>query len=276
MPFTDPAINEAHIYYEIAGEGATVVLLHAGIADSRMWEPQIAALAEHYRVIRYDLRGYGQTTAPAMPYSHHEDLRALLDQLGVERAVVIGCSNGGRVAMNFALSYPERTAGLGMICSTPGGFRFEGEATPLDHEIDAAWEAGDYETTSRLETQLWVVGTRRPSSAVPAAILDLVAEMNLNAINKEVAGVGKESGILPPAIERLEELALPVLVLVGEYDQPASFQASNVMLGRIAGARTVVIPDAAHLPNIEQPEFFNRILLQFLASIKDLPASPSA
>ncbi len=267
MPFTDPPINGARIYYETAGTGTPLVLLHAGIANSRMWDAQFEALAQHYRVIRYDLRGYGQTTAPAQPYSHHDDLRALLDQLGVERAILIGSSNGGRAAMNFALAYPQRAAGLIMVCSTPGGFKYEGESPPIWEEIITAFEAGDLETTARLETQLWVVGTRRQPEDVPAVIRDLVTEMDLIALTKEVAGVGDEKGVEPPAAGRLDELHLPVLVLVGEMDSPATFAAGNLMLGLIAGARTVVISETAHLPNMERPDEFNRVVLDFLRDV---------
>ncbi len=267
MPFTDPPINGARIYYEIAGEGLPVVLLHAGIANSRMWDAQFAALAQHYRVLRYDLRGYGQTTAPAMAYSHHDDLNALLDQLGIDRAVLIGSSNGGRAAMNFALAYPQRAAGLVMVCSTPGGFRFEGAPPPIYDQISAAFEAGDLETTARLEMQLWVVGARRQPGEVPAAIRDRVTEMNLIALKNEVAGVGDESGVEPPAAKRLDELHLPVLVLVGELDSPATFAAGNLMLGLIAGARTVVISGTAHLPNMERPDEFNRLVFDFLRDV---------
>src|SRR5215216_7930834 len=91
------AVNGTRIYYEAAGEGEPLVLVHAGIADSRMWEGQIAAFAERYRVIRYDLRGFGKTEMVEGPFSHHEDLRGLLDFLGVRRTHLVGCSMGGGV-----------------------------------------------------------------------------------------------------------------------------------------------------------------------------------
>lgn len=267
MPFTESSLNGAKFYYELAGEGLPVVLLHAGIADSRMWEDQFNALSKHCRVLRYDLRGYGQTTADGSSYTHHTDLKALLDQLGIDRAVLIGCSNGGRAAMNFALTFPERTAGLVMVCSSPEGFEFERAPSPLRDAINAAFDAGDLETTARLETQLWVVGARRKPEEVPAAIRDQVYEMNLIALTKEVAGVGDEGDIEPPAAERLDELHLPTLILIGELDSPVSFAAGNLMLGLIAGARTVVIPNTAHLPNMEQPDLFNQIVLDFIQNL---------
>lgn len=257
-------INGARMYYETAGAGAVVVLLHAGIADQRMWDAQFEALAERYRAIRYDLRGYGQTEAPAMSYAHHEDLRALLDHLGVERAALIGCSNGGRVALNFALSYPARTSALVMVCSSPGGFKYEGEAPPLWEQIVAAFEAGDLERTSELETELWAVGRYRPPDQVDAGIRDLVKAMNLIALQKEVAGVGEEQDFAPSAVERLGEIVAPMLIVIGEVDSPAIHEAGKLMMAQIAGARSVVIPDTAHLPNMERPDEFNRATLDFL------------
>ena len=105
-------INGARMYYEVAGAGATVTLIHAGIADTRMWDAQFAALAGRYRVIRYDQRGYGQTTAPTMPFSRVDDLEALLDQLGVERTALIGCSMGGTLALDYTLTHPEQVTAL--------------------------------------------------------------------------------------------------------------------------------------------------------------------
>src|ERR1051326_2810020 len=124
MPFAD--VNGAHIYYESSGSGDAVVFVHAAVADSRMWSGQVEAFAQKYRVIRPDLRGFGQTTAPPMKFTHHDDLKALLDALGVtEPLAMIGCSNGGRVAMNFTLANPDRVTRLVMVCSAPGGFEPE-------------------------------------------------------------------------------------------------------------------------------------------------------
>src|SRR5579871_2969739 len=122
MPFAD--VNGAHIYYESDGSGDAVVFVHAAVADSRMWAGQIAAFSQNYRVIRPDLRGFGQTTAPPMKFTHHDDLKALLDAIGVGKvAAIIGCSNGGRVSMNFTLANPDRVDKLVMVCSGPGGFQ---------------------------------------------------------------------------------------------------------------------------------------------------------
>ncbi len=262
MPYTE--INGANLYYETAGSGAAVVLLHAGIADQRMWNDQVAPLSQKYRVVRYDLRGFGQTTAPAEPFAHHEDLRALLDQLGIERAAVIGCSNGGRVAMNFTLAYPDRVSALAMVCSAPGGFKFGGESPALWKQVVDAFESGDMEKTSRLETQLWAAGPERDPALVDQRVLDLVYEMNLIALKNEVAGGGEEQPFTPPAVERLGEIRVPVLSVVGEMDSPVTLEAGKIMAQGIAGVKQVIMPNTAHLPSMEHPDEFNRIVLGFL------------
>lgn len=269
MPYTD--INSAHIYYETKGDASpsseVVVFLHAGIADRRMWDEQVDAFAQQHRVVRYDLRGFGLTEAPAMAYSHHEDLRALLDQLGIERTALVGCSNGGRVAMNFALAYPERVSALVMVCSSPSGFKFEGESPPLWDEIIKAFDDGDLEHTSELETRLWAVGLYRQPEQVDPKILDLVKDMNLISLQKETA-IGEEQPVTPLAVERLGDIHAPTLIVIGAVDSPVIHEAGKLMEQQIAGARKVVIADTAHLPSMERPDEFNRLVLDFLQAHK--------
>lgn len=267
MPFAD--INGANIYYDLEGEGDPVVFLHAGIADSRMWNNQFAVFAQQYRVLRYDLRGFGQTTVtePA-PFTHHDDLHALMNHLGIERATLIGCSNGGRAAMNTLLAYPDSALALVMVCSSPGGFKFDGESPALWEEAVAAFDSGDLEKTSRLETQLWAVGPQRSPDAVPQAVLDLVYDMNLIALKNEVAeNTGEEQSMSPPAVERLAEIQVPVLVIVGEDDSPVTHASGNFMEATLADVKKVLMPNTAHLPSMEHPTDFNRIVLEFLDSL---------
>jgi pimeloyl-ACP methyl ester carboxylesterase len=264
MAYAD--INGARMYYETAGAGETVALLHAGIADRRMWDAQVEVLAQHYRVIRYDLRGYGQTTAPAMTYSHVDDLRALLAHLGVERTALIGCSKGGTVALDYLLTYPDMATALVMVCSSPGGFPFEGEPPPLIQALIAAREAHDLEKMAELATQLWGVGANRAPERVDAGFRALVYEMTLIGFRNQAAGLGKEQEIAPSAVGRLGEVRMPTLVIDGAEDEPATHQAGEFMAEQTAGARRVVMPDAAHLPSLEHPDAFNRILLDFLTA----------
>lgn len=266
MPFAE--INGANLYYELAGEGDPVVFLHAGIADSRMWNDQFEVFAQQYRVLRYDLRGFGQTTVtnPAA-FTHHEDLHALMNHLGIERAVLIGCSNGGRVAMNTVLAYPDSASALVMVCSSPGGFKIDAESPAIWKQIVEAYDAGDIEKTARLEAQLWAVGPERSPDTVDSKVLDLVYEMNMIALRNEFAGFGEEQSMSPPAVERMSEIQVPVLAVVGEDDAPVTSAAGVFMETNIAGANQVRMPNTAHLPSMEHPAEFNRIVLEFLDAL---------
>lgn len=263
-------INGARLYYEAAGDasptGETITLIHAGVADHQLWDGQFDVLAERCRVIRYDLRGFGKTTAPAMPYSHVDDLHALLAHLGVERTALIGCSMGGTAALDFLLIYPTMATALVMVCSSPSGFPFEGEPPPLIKELIAAQQADDLEKMARVATQLWGVGANRKPEQVDQKVRDLVYETSLTGFRNQAAGLGEEQHISPPANQRLNEVRVPTLIIDGAEDEPATHKAGEYMAQHIAGARRVIIADAAHVPSLERPDEFNRILFDFLNS----------
>jgi pimeloyl-ACP methyl ester carboxylesterase len=203
-----------------------------------------------------------------MEYSHIDDLRALLDHLGIQCAALIGCSNGGRVAMNFTLAHPERVTALVMVCSGPGGFKYTGESPALWTEVVKAYESGDMERTSRLEAQLWAAGPDRDPSLVDQRMLELVYEMNLIALKNEET-VGKEKPFTPPAVERLGEIRVPTLVIVGEMDSPVTIEAGKIMEQGITSVKRVNMPETAHLPSMEHPQQFNAIVVEFLEQALD-------
>ncbi len=161
------SINGATLYYELVGEGEPLVLVHAGIADSRMWDAQIEVFAQRYRVIRYDMRGFGRTSMVEGPYSHHEDLRGLLDFLDVRWAHLLGCSMGGATVLDFALRYPEKVGALVLVGSAVSGFEGDFEPPGQWNELVAADEAGDLGRGSELEVQIWVDGPGRRPEDVP-------------------------------------------------------------------------------------------------------------
>ena len=258
-------VNGASIHYEILGQGDPLVLVHAGIADGRMWEPQMEAFSQRYGVIRYDMRGFGATPAVEEPYSHHDDLRGLLGHLGVERASFVGCSMGGGAVLDFTLEYPEAVAALVLVCSAVGGFDPGVEPPKEWDDLVAADEAGDLERVSELEVRMWVDGPRRGPGAVDPKVRDLVRVMNLIALQNEAAELGEELALEPPAADRLHEIQAPTLIIAGDLDQPRTIRAADLLARSIPEASKVVMPGTAHLPNMERPEEFNRIVLDFLA-----------
>ncbi len=256
-------IDGAKLYYEVAGAGETVTLIHAGIADTRMWDPQVAALTPHYRVIRFDQRGYGQTTADHAPFSRVDDLAALLDQLGVERTALIGCSMGGTLALDYTLTHPEQVSALVTIAGDPSGYMPEGAPPPLLMKLIEASQRGDLEGMAQAAVLIWGAGENRQPEQVDQRVRDLIYAMSLIGFRNQ-GSLGEERGIEPPAIERLGEVHVPTLVIDGAEDYPTTHTAGKLMASGISGARRVVIADAAHLPGLERPDEVNRLLLDFL------------
>jgi pimeloyl-ACP methyl ester carboxylesterase len=261
-------VNGARMYYEVVGEGEPLVLVHAGIADSRMWEGQITAFADRYRVIRYDMRGFGRTEMVEGSFSHHEDLRGLLDALDVEQAHLVGCSMGGGAVLAFALEYPQRVGNLVLVGSAVGGFGPDFDPPAQWDEILAAEEAGNLERVSELEVQVWVDGPERSPEDVDDSVRDLVREMNLIALRNEALELGEEWPPEPPAADRLPDVQAPTLLIVGDEDQPRVFAAADLLEKELPNVRKVIMHGTAHLPNMERPEEFARIVLDFLQDFR--------
>jgi pimeloyl-ACP methyl ester carboxylesterase len=267
-------VNGAAIHYDALGAGHPLVLVHAGICDRRMWAPQLAPFAAHFRVIAYDLRGYGQTAIPDGPYSHVADLLGLMDALALQQAHLLGCSRGGATALDLALAQPERVSALVLVSSGPSGYKPPQPVaqSPQWPAVIAAFDAGDLERAAELEVQVWVDGPTRAPDQVPAPIRDLVREMDLRAMRYEVAAEGKAQPQEPerPAAGRLGEVRAPMLVMWGDVDAPITLSSSPALAAGIPGARSVIMSGAAHLPNLEQPDKFNQIVLEFLAAAEKL------
>jgi pimeloyl-ACP methyl ester carboxylesterase len=264
-------INGAQLYYEVAGEGDPLVFVHAGVADSRLWDDQFPVFAEKYRVVRYDMRGYGKSEPVDVEFSHREDLYALLKFLEVERAHLVGCSMGGGFSMDIAIHHPDMAASLTMVCSGPGGLELdvpENDLAPLFEAAGEAWKARDLDKTAEIETRIWFDGAARTPEAVDPVKRAKALDMNRIALGHEVKGLGKNKPPLKPgAGERLAELQIPVLVIVGALDTPYLIAAADYMLAHIGNCRKVVIENTAHLPSLEHPNEFNRILSEFLNSL---------
>jgi pimeloyl-ACP methyl ester carboxylesterase len=259
----DATINGARIHYQRSGVGFPVLFIHAGIADSRMWEPQAKAFANQFDMIRPDMRGFGDSELPPKPYSTRSDLIGLLDHLGVSRAHVVGCSMGGTAAIDLALERPDRVERLVLVASGVSGSNLGESDAALFAEVEAADKAGDLEAVNRAEVRVWVDGPRRPEGSAPAAVRNLVLEMNERALQSDWT-LAEHLTLEPPAITRLGDISAPTLVIVGDEDVPHAFANANVITSKVPGARKVIIKAAAHLPNLERPEEFNRVLLAFL------------
>ncbi len=261
---TIPA-GAALLSYEDAGSGDPLVLLHAGVADRRMWEQQIPAFAASFRVISYDLRGYGNSSLPDEPFAPHDDLLAVLDGLGIGRAHILGISMGGTVALDFALSHPDRLASLIVCGSTPSGTSATPDIRTGWDAVGALLEAGKVEEAIELELQMWVDGPFRNPDQVDPGVRERVREMDALAFARAMAEPEPEVLRLdPPAVGRIGEIRAPALILVGGLDYPQKVEVATVISQEISGAQLAVIHGTAHVPNMEAPAEFNRLVLDFL------------
>ncbi|MCU1523497.1 MAG: hypothetical protein JWO18_391 [Microbacteriaceae bacterium] len=270
MPHLD--VDGAQLYYETDGHisSPALLLLHAGIANLRMWDPQVPALATDHFVIRFDTRGYGQTNTEDVEFSNREDALDLLDHLGVQKATMVGCSRGGGIAIDLALEHPDRVAGLLTIGSGPSGFP-ELELTPEEDDLfdrlDVAFEAADWNTLYDLEVQLWCIGpTRNAADLDPGFVATAYA---LNRAN--IAHVAERPipiPLEPPAYDRLGDITVPTMVTVGEQDLSAALTQYEYLRSAIPGADGATFRDSAHLPSVEHPEAFHMMLTDWLTRHK--------
>lgn len=256
-------IGGAKFYYETYGGGRPLVLVHAGIADRRMWDGQVEAFARHFQVIRYDRRGFGRTEMVAGAYSHHDDLYRLLEFLGVGRCCLLGASQGAKTVVDFTLEHPEMAEALVLAAPAVGGFSSDGERPRQWDELEEADGRGDVARVNELELQIWVDGPRRTPEQVDPNVRELVREMNLIALTAPT-DLGVEQELEPAAFGRLGEVRVPVLIIAGRLDTPRTLAAADLLGSGIPGARKVLIEGAAHLPNMERPGEFNRHVLAFL------------
>ena len=258
-------VNGAQLYYEVAGAGQPLILLHAGVADGRMWDEQFASFAQQYRTIRYDLRGFGRSAMPEGRFSHHDDLAGLLNCLELEQAIVVGISFGGKVAIDFALAHPERVARLILGAPSVGGTQPSEHMLQFWDEEETAVERGDLEPAVELNLRLWVDGIYRQPEEVNTGVRQKVGQMQREIFQMEMPEDVEEMRLDPAANGRLAEIAAPTLVLVGDLDLPEKVEQAAWLAEQIPNAQQAIIPGVAHMLNMEKPALFNQLVLDFLA-----------
>jgi 3-oxoadipate enol-lactonase len=261
-------VNGAQLYYDIAGAGQSVVFIHAGIADSRMWNAQFEAFAQRYRVLRYDHRGMGKSSMPPGPFSLRDDLDALVRHFNMAPAVLIGCSMGGGAELDCALEHPDVARALVLVGAGVSGspLKPSEEMNKLWEQVDELAGKGNLDGANEIELRMWVDGMRRTPDQVDPAVRALVREMNLASFTRdEEHKQGQSQPLQPPAYGRLGEIQVPTLVIVGADDQPLIVQTADILASQIPGARKVVMEGLAHVPNMEKPAEFNQIVVGFLA-----------
>jgi 3-oxoadipate enol-lactonase len=253
-------VNGTQLYYEVAGTGDTVVFIHGLGADRRVWDAQFAVFAEHYRVLRYDVRGHGKSAVPTSErYSHADDLKALLNNFGIVRAHLIGQSMGGEIALNAALNYPECVRSLVLVDSALGGYQWSDEWNaswmPIFTAAITQGKAGILELV--LKHPLLAFTMKNP--AVNPLLTQIMSEYSAwHFLNADPVQHPE-----PPATQRLDQVRVPTLIIVGEHELP-DFHAIAAKLKQILGSTCTVLEGYGHVVPMEAPNRFNELVLEFL------------
>ncbi|EME56032.1 alpha/beta fold hydrolase [Amycolatopsis decaplanina] len=258
-------VENGELAYEIRGEGDPVILLHGGILDSRMWDAEMTALERRHTAIRYDARGHGESSTPTERFRHYEDLRELMIALEFPRASLVGLSGGGRIAVDFALTYPDLVENLVLVAT---GLSAMVAKDPFvleqNKKLEEAGARGDLPAAIEAILRMWVDGPRRAPANVDQRVRRLCQEMYTQTVVRHgLAGFTLMDELR--AIERTGELTPRTLTLVGDLDSSDIVAIADQIESEARDARKLVVPGAAHMINLEKPAEFSRILLDFLA-----------
>jgi pimeloyl-ACP methyl ester carboxylesterase len=262
-------VNGTRLYYEVTGSGQALILIHGFSTDCRQWKDQVEFFASHYKVICYDMRGFGKSAVPlpSVKYSHAEDLKALLDYLDVRKAHILGHSFGGRVSIAFAILYPERT--LSMIGADPALEGYNSNDPDFQEVfawIDRVWTAGakhGVEAAKKLRIQFspLVLAIKNPDVAHP--LIQMIEEYSgWHWINED-----PYQPLDPAAFNQLEKFLSPTLLIIGELNPSAFHLVADIMTRKISNCRREIVSGVAHMLNMEDPQQFNSKLFAFLQDL---------
>jgi 3-oxoadipate enol-lactonase len=256
------------LYREETGKGPVLVLLHAGICDSRMWEPQWEAFSESYRTIRVDLRGYGRSPLDGVRRSFAGDVADVLAEMAIDRAMFVGCSIGGQIALELALARPGLVDRVILVGAGLPEHERSDFMKLADAREEAALDGGDIAQAVRIALDLWVAGPHRRIDDVAPEVRSAVAEMLRHAyelqlpLHKEL----HDDLLVPDVRRRLHEVEAEALVVVGQDDVEDMQVIADQLVSELPSVRRTVIGDAAHLVSMERPREFNPLALDFLAA----------
>jgi pimeloyl-ACP methyl ester carboxylesterase len=264
-------VNDTELYYDVAGAGHSLTLAHGLLLDRTSWNDQFGAFARQYHVVRYDLRGWGDSAQEqAEPlFSPRQDLLSLLDYLNIHKIYLLGLSGGGTVALDFTLEHPDAVDGLILVASGLSGYplRMTESIQAFIGQYYGALQRKDIASAVEATVRFWTDGPRRRPEQVNAQARARITDIATRHIQQHGDLLAHQRHMLPlepPAIHRLAEVKAPTLIVVGDLDTPETLEIADMLERGIAGAKKSVIPGTAHHPHMEKPEEFNRIVMNFL------------
>ncbi|MBK9125272.1 MAG: alpha/beta hydrolase [Chloroflexi bacterium] len=268
---TSIILDDITLFHDVSGDGEPVVLLHAGICDHRMWDPQWPTLTEKYRAVRLDLPGCGQSTLPPHAFAYHDIVLRLMDHLAIDRAVLIGASFGGSVALDVALAAPDRVRGLILAAPAVGGAITGWEVDAFGDQEDALIDSGDLDAAAQLNVDFWLVGQHRAAKDVNPALRQAVFTMQRGSFDVPVPEGCRSIKLDPPATTRLREIMAPTLVIGGLLDTPSFVDLARRAAHEIPNAQLWERPNTAHLPTYEDPDPATVRILEALSQFTGTP-----
>jgi 3-oxoadipate enol-lactonase len=261
------AVPGSSLYYEAAGQGPPLILLHAGSLDRRMWDDQFHVLAQSHRVIRFDARGYGRSGPVSSRFDRSEDLHSLMKALRLVRATLVGSSLGGATAIDFALAHPERVDRLVLVGSGVSGYLWPPESRDVPWRVAARAAAarGDTAGIARSWLHSEYFAATREVPALAARLETLLVE-NVESW-KTALRIGNQDTVFSgPALGRLHRITAPTIIVVGSRDVADIHRIADTLQAYLPRAQTVVLNGAGHVPNMELPSLFLEVVRKFLGT----------
>jgi 3-oxoadipate enol-lactonase len=244
------------------------MLLHAGICDSGMWEPQWQRFPAEHRTVRCDLRGFGESPVPPGSYSHGADVVDLIEELGLEDCALVGASMGGLVALEVAIARPDLISSLILVCAALDDHDWSEPVERYDEAEGAALTRGELDVAIEANLRFWVDGPSRRADEVDSEVRARVATMQRRAfeLQAEADPGADESSLVGDVGRRCAEIGVPTLVVIGELDIPDMHEIADRLATTVPRAERLTIGGAAHLPSLERPALFDDAALSFLAA----------
>ena len=259
-------VDGGRLYYETSGKGPALVLIHAGFLDSRMWDTQFQLFSENYRVIRYDVRGFGKSDVARDKFSDYKDLRGILDHLRVRTASLVGVSNGGRIASDFAVENPSMVDHLVLVSPGMSGYKLSGpEEEKLWEEFDKQMKPQEEADRDGRAADAVEMDVNAWASAQTQANRERITQIAMDNFHVHVENPWKfQVSPEPRTWQRLSQIRVPTLLIIGDRDVPAQILMVDNIHSHTPGSKKVMIRGADHIVNMSKPEEFNNTVLEFL------------